>query len=79
LAEIACGDFGGHYFVNRGQKARLLPAAPAEPPFAAISADITPSAAGKERGLCRLRHAKLGWTMGLEPTTTGITTRGSTN
>ena len=45
---------------------------------AALSAGITPSAAGKRRGFCR--HASdLGWTMGLEPTTTGITTRGSTN
>ena len=26
-----------------------------------------------------LTPRKLGWTMGLEPTTTGITTRGSTN
>jgi hypothetical protein len=28
LAEIACGDFSGHYFVDRRQKAWLLPAAP---------------------------------------------------
>ena len=27
----------------------------------------------------RLYAGKLGWTMGLEPTTTGITIRGSTN
>jgi hypothetical protein len=28
LAEIACGDLGGHYFVDRRQKASFLPAAP---------------------------------------------------
>jgi hypothetical protein len=27
LAEIACGDFSGHYFVARRQKAWFLPAA----------------------------------------------------
>ena len=26
-----------------------------------------------------MSEGKMGWTMGLEPTTTGITTRGSTN
>jgi hypothetical protein len=30
LAEIACGDFSGHHFVDRGQKAWFLPAASAE-------------------------------------------------
>jgi hypothetical protein len=39
LAEIACGDFGGHYSVDRGQKARLLPATPCDD-STAISADI---------------------------------------
>jgi hypothetical protein len=29
LAEIAPGNFRGHYFVARRQKARFLPAAPA--------------------------------------------------
>jgi hypothetical protein len=28
LAEIACGDFSGHYFVARRQKAWFLSAAP---------------------------------------------------
>jgi hypothetical protein len=28
LAEIACGNFSGHYFVARGQKAWFLPGAP---------------------------------------------------
>ncbi len=28
---------------------------------------------------CQFACGELGWTMGLEPTTTGITTRGSTN
>jgi hypothetical protein len=27
LAEIACGNFGGHYSVGRRQKASFLPAA----------------------------------------------------
>ncbi len=38
-----------------------------------IAGDCTPPKAAKVNG------KKMGWTMGLEPTTTGITTRGSTN
>jgi hypothetical protein len=49
LAEIACGDFSGHYSVARWQKAWFLPAAPE-----AMSADITAQAAGKKRGFCLL-------------------------
>jgi hypothetical protein len=30
LAKIACGNFSGHCFVARGQKAWFLPAAQAE-------------------------------------------------
>jgi hypothetical protein len=58
LAEIACGNFSGHHFVARRQKARFLPAALADGAcgaFAAISADITSSPAGKKRGFCQLR------------------------
>jgi hypothetical protein len=44
LAEIAPGNFRGHYFVARRQKAWFLPAAPMRGAYgasAAISADIT--------------------------------------
>jgi hypothetical protein len=58
LAEIACGNFSGHHFVVRRQKAWFLPAALAGGACgasAAISADITSSPAGKKRGFCQ-RH-----------------------
>jgi hypothetical protein len=58
LAEIACGNFSGHYFVAHRQKAWFLPAALTEGACgasAAISADITSSPTGKKRGFCRLR------------------------
>jgi hypothetical protein len=45
LGKIACGDFAGHDFVGRRQKARFLPAVHRRS-SAAISADITPVAAG---------------------------------
>jgi hypothetical protein len=35
-AEIAPGNFSGHYLVDRRQKARFLPAAPAKGGFAAL-------------------------------------------
>jgi len=49
LAEIAPGNFRGHDFVARRQKARFLPAAPMQCAYgasAAISADMTSSPAG---------------------------------
>jgi len=44
LGKIACGDFAGHHFVDRRQKAWFLPATPQFTP------DITPSGAGKKPG-----------------------------
>src|SRR5262249_53961048 len=46
LAKIAYGDFGGHHFVGRGQKARLLPAThqfTRVPYMGARSSRLTPS------------------------------------
>jgi hypothetical protein len=57
LAKIVYDDFGGHYSEGRRQKAWFLPAASCRT-SATILADITPKAAGKKRGFCRLRPAE---------------------
>jgi hypothetical protein len=46
LAEIAPGNFRGHYFVGRRQKAWFLPAAPMQGAcgaLAALSAHVSPT------------------------------------
>jgi hypothetical protein len=57
--KFACGNFSGHYFVARGQKAWFLPTALCDGACGALAASFsghyTLSPAGKKRGFCPLR------------------------
>jgi hypothetical protein len=71
--------WGGRWDSNPSLEVRLTLFA--YPAYYLWPTGITKIDSGRRDNLCFStgHHQKMGWTMGLEPTTTGITTRGSTN